>query len=243
MAMETVVGLAAAMGRTLVLPPQKQMYLLGDGKNKQQRHFGFEDFFPMQQMAKENAALDMITMQEFLETEGLTGNLKDKVTGQASFPPGNRTNWDGINGQEYDILREWLRNVTLVPQWKPDNCMAAFPAKGDHQSVSELREMQVQAHKEGLQLENYIGKPVPVDAPAVDRMKENLNRRHDLCVYDEDMQQEMVVHFACAHKLHLRLLVHFYAFIFVSALLFRKDGKPEFFFTAYGSMPLLYHYL
>ena len=91
MAMETVVGMAAAMGRTLVLPPQKQMYLLGKGDNQQKKHFGFEDFFPMEQMAVENAALDMITMKEFLETEAMTGQMKDKTTGQVSFPPYNRT--------------------------------------------------------------------------------------------------------------------------------------------------------
>ena len=215
MAMETVVGMAVAMGRTLVLPPQKVMYLLGNGQNQQQRHFGFEDFFPMQQMAQENAALDMITMQEFLETEAMTGQLKDKSTGQVSYPPYNRTDWNGMSGKEYDELREWLRNVTLVPRWNPDDCLAAFPAKGDHQSVSELQEMQTQIHKEGINHEDYIGKPVAVDGPAIDRMKENLNKRHNLCVYDESMQQEMVVHFACAHKLQLRLLVHFYAFIFM----------------------------
>ncbi|CAB9522865.1 GDP-fucose protein O-fucosyltransferase [Seminavis robusta] len=215
MAMETVVGLAAAMGRTLVLPPQKQMYLLGKGDNKQKRHFGFEDFFPMQQMAMENAAIDMITMKEFLELEAMTGNLKDKATGRTSFPPYNRTDWNGLSGMEYDELREWLRTVTLVPQWNPEKCLAAFPANGDHSSVQELIDMQQTIHKEGIKIESYIGNPVPVDGPPIDRMKENLNNRRDLCVYDEAMEKEMVVHFACAHKLGLRLLVHFYEFLYL----------------------------
>jgi hypothetical protein len=33
-------------------------------------------------------------------------------------------------------------------------------------------------------------------------------------VYDESFQKEQVIHFQCNHKEHLRLLVHFYAFIF-----------------------------
>ena len=37
MAMESTIGLAVAMGRTLVMPPQKQMYLLGNQKNKQKQ--------------------------------------------------------------------------------------------------------------------------------------------------------------------------------------------------------------
>jgi len=120
-----------------------------------------------------------------------------------------------MNGKEYDELREWLRNVTLVPQWDPDRCLAAFPAKGDHKSVQELQKMQQDIHQQGVSIESFIGNPVPVDGPAEDRLKENLNQRREICVYDEAMQQEPFVHFACAHKLKLRLLVHFYAFIFM----------------------------
>lgn len=170
----------------------------------------------MHQMAAENAALDTITMEEFLETEAMTGNLKDKSTGKVSFPPYNRTDWNGLLGKEYDELREWLRNVTLVPQWKPDKCLAAFPANGNHKSVEELQQMQRTIHTQGgVSPENYRGKPVPVDGPPIDRMKENLFGRSELCVYDEAMQNEFVIHFVCAHKLRLRLLVHFYAFLFM----------------------------
>lgn len=216
MAMETVVGLAVATGRTLVLPPRKVMYLLGNGKNQQKRHFGFEDFFPMHQMAAENAAIDMITMEEFLQTEAMTGRLRNKETGQVSFPPYNRTDWNGLLGKEYDELREWLRTVTLVPQWHPDRCLAAFPSDGNHKSVQDLQEMQNTIHQQGgINPDIYKGNPVGVDAEPIDRLKENLNRRKELCVYDEKMQQEPVIHFACAHKLGLRLLVHFYAFLYM----------------------------
>ena len=81
-------GLAVATGRTLVLPPSKKMYLLGKGDNKQKKHFDFDDFFPMKQMAEENAALEMITMKEFLEREAMAGNLLNKQTGKVSYPPG-----------------------------------------------------------------------------------------------------------------------------------------------------------
>ncbi|CAB9525784.1 GDP-fucose protein O-fucosyltransferase [Seminavis robusta] len=215
MAMETVVGLAIATGRILVLPPQKKMYLLGKGDNKQKRHFDFDDFFPMKQMAEENAALDMITMKEFLETEAMTGNLRDKETGKPSFPPGNRTDWNGINQADYDVLREWLRTVAMVPLWRPGQCLATFPAQGNHKSIQELQEMQGTIHKEGLKWESYVGHPVPVDAAPIERMKENMAERKELCVYNETMQDEMVLHFACYHKMHLRLLVHFYCFLFM----------------------------
>jgi hypothetical protein len=138
MAMETVVGLAIGTGRTLVLPPQKKMYLLGKGHGKQKTHFGFEDFFPMKQMAEENSALDMITMKEFLETEAMTGNLIDMETGKVSFPPDNRTDWNEMGQNEYDVLREWLRTVALVPLWRPGKCLATFPANGDQVQPIEL---------------------------------------------------------------------------------------------------------
>ena len=40
MAMETVMTMAVAMGRTLVLPPEQHMYLLDKG-NSQRKHFSF----------------------------------------------------------------------------------------------------------------------------------------------------------------------------------------------------------
>ena len=214
--METVVGLAMATGRTLVLPPQKKMYLLGKGGGKDKKHFDFDDFFPMKQMAEENAALEMITMKEFLDVEAMTGNLIDKETGKPSFPPENRTDWDGMSNPEYDILREWLRTVSLVPEWRPGQCLATFPSHGNHKSIEELRVMQAAIHKEGHDPEEiYRNNPAGVDSAPIERMKENLAGRKNLCVYDESMQNQLVIHFACYHKMKLRLLVHFYAFLFM----------------------------
>lgn len=45
MAMETVLAMAFAMGRTLVLPPHQQMYLLTNKEKGQRSHFSFEHFF------------------------------------------------------------------------------------------------------------------------------------------------------------------------------------------------------
>ena len=55
MAMETVIGLSIAMGRTLVLPPDQRMYLLGKGRGHQKTDFGFADFFDFKHMDAENA--------------------------------------------------------------------------------------------------------------------------------------------------------------------------------------------
>lgn len=212
-----VVGLAIAMGRTLVLPPSKKMYLLEEGGNggEQRKHFGFEDFFPMKQMAEENAAIDMITTKEFLEREAMSGNLINKATGQISFPPGNRTDWEGFDPKHYTELKLWLRTVSLVPQWRTGDCLATFPAYGDHSNVNNLNGMLQQIRKDGVSSEAFNGKPVPVDSKPIDRMKENISNRHSLCIYNQTMQDEFLVHFVSADKLRLRLLTHFYAFLFM----------------------------
>jgi GDP-fucose protein O-fucosyltransferase len=214
MAMETIVALAIAMGRTLVLPPAQGMYLLMKDKKKQATDFTFANFFPMMKMAQENSALEVITMEEFLLLEAMTGNLVDKNTGLPSFPPDNRTDWDG---HDVKVLKEWLRNVTYIEHfWKPGSCLAAFPATGNPKDVAHLKEwmQQLQSLMSKDDAFKFRGNPVPVDGPAKDRLHEALASRRELCVYDDFMQNQLVVHFMCYHKMRIRYLVHFYAFLF-----------------------------
>jgi hypothetical protein len=92
MAMESTIALAVAMGRTLVMPPQKKMYLLGKADKRQKHHFSFVDFFPIEEMAQDNQAFNVVSMKEYLETEGLTGHLVNKVSefeGIHTFIPRN----------------------------------------------------------------------------------------------------------------------------------------------------------
>lgn len=208
--METVVGLAIATGRVLVLPPQQRMYLLAKDRGKIKTDFGFQDFFPFEELTRENDGLTTVSMQEFLETEW--GNMRNKETGEIEYPPLNRTNWDG---EDVKLLKEWLRNVTHTPHWAPESCMAVFPASGEHRDAEQLQSMHKEILQQGKVLrDEYIDNPVPVDASTFDRMREHLAQRKHLCVYDEDMQSQFVVHFMCYHKLRVRLLTHFYAFLF-----------------------------
>lgn len=209
MAMETVVGLAIAMGRTLVLPPAQGMYLLGKDKKSQNTDFSFAHFFPMLEMAQENDGLEIITMEEFLLSEAMTGKLVDKLSREPSFPPYNRTNWDGQNVKE---LKEWLRNVTYIEHmWKPEKCLAAFPASVDHEDILALEKLIVTQDSNQF---SFAGNPADVDGPPLKRLQENLSGRSKLCIYDEAMQEQLVVHFMCYHKMRIRYLVHFYAFLF-----------------------------
>ena len=81
MQMETVFVFAAATGRTLVLPPEQPMYLLN--KDAKDNFHSFMDFFPLSELG---SRMDIISMEEFLTREGLSGYLGPP-------PPKNRTNW------------------------------------------------------------------------------------------------------------------------------------------------------
>lgn len=178
-------------------------------------------------------------MKEYLETETMAGKMRNKVrhtcptlavddsiilkifppclhlfnlqiTGQVEFPPGNRTDWDGIDQHDYDTMRGYLRNVTYTPiTWKPGDCLPTFPASGDHKDVTMLQDL---AKKASPRIK--LGDPVPVDSDPLPRLEETLAGRHELCVYDEEMQKAPSIHFQMNHKQHLRLLVHFYGFLF-----------------------------
>jgi hypothetical protein len=172
----------------------------------------------MESISNEHLNFDIITMQEYLEREAMTGNLKNAQTGQVSFPPKNRTSWDGASGPEINKLNQWLRGTAKMVLWDPEACMAVFPKNNDPANIQELIKMKEQVDQSGgfPSFEAYVGKPFPVDSPTIDRMKENWAGRKDLCIYGEDLQAQPLVHFPVEkhEKVHYRLLVHFYAFLF-----------------------------
>ncbi|CAM9595249.1 unnamed protein product, partial [Hapterophycus canaliculatus] len=75
MAMETVLVFARETGRTLVMPAAQKFYLLKKPAAE------FADMFPIEYLSD---YMDVISMEEFLETEGLTGRL-------GKNPPGDKS--------------------------------------------------------------------------------------------------------------------------------------------------------
>jgi len=212
MAYETVLALAHAMGRTLVLPPEQQMYLLQ--QDAQKRVFGFQDFFPMHQIASEMSGLKVITMEEFIQREGITGKLKDK-NGNVLFPPLNITDWNGKTTAVYEQLNPWLRKVSWIPDWNPEECMVAFPATPARRDAHALQSTYEILQRNGMPVpEVFIGRPTSVYASAAERMAESNKGRTRLCVYDDFFQNQSIIHFPGKQGLGARLLVHFYGFLF-----------------------------
>jgi hypothetical protein len=216
MAMETVLALSFAMGRTLVLPPEQPMYLLrkaGQGGKEQRNTFSFNHFFHMEAIHNEHPGLDIITMKEFLEKEAMAGNFR-KANGKVTFPPGNKTDWDGAQTSEVDNLYKWLRKASHVAHWDPDVCPVVFPASSDPRDIEKLNAMKDTMNKDPPQYKDFIGKPTPVNGTTFERLREASGERKELCIYDEKMQASQFVHAPVSRELHARLLVHFYAFIF-----------------------------
>ena len=70
MSLETIFIMALALDRTLVLPPPMPLYLLN--KDKADKHREFGDFYRLKSPQWRNK-LNVITTEEFLEREGVSG--------------------------------------------------------------------------------------------------------------------------------------------------------------------------
>ena len=204
MSMETVLTIAVATGRTLVLPPSQHMYLLG------QSTFSFADFFPLHQIADEHDGLRIISMQQFLEETKETFVLRD---GSKLNPPGGRTRWDGDSQAIKSTLNPWLREIANDPIWDPDKCIAAFPASTKQEDVDLIKSTFEELLLNPPTIESFVNHPVPLNGTLLQRMGEFRAGRSELCIYDTQLQQEPLIHFTGKKKLGARLLVHYYAFL------------------------------
>jgi hypothetical protein len=230
MSMETAVTLALAMGRILVLPPRQGIYLLNKDKDTKNNRFTFKDFFHLDSIAQEldpgrkaggkagSVAESIISFEEFLKREAVTGKLVDKHTGQTSFLPGNKTNWGGQQRSRGHPINEWVRSIAATPKWAFDDCMVGFPSKPGAGGGERMMQLFEQASDKGVspqsRMRSYINNPTLVDGPAQDRLREMKAARDNVCVYDEKMQNVKVIHFMGDNASGARLLVHFYAFLF-----------------------------
>jgi GDP-fucose protein O-fucosyltransferase len=214
MSMETAVTIAHATGRTLVMPPEQGMYLLHKDDKNQKNRFTFSDFFHFDSLETEHVGVEVISMTEFLEREVMAGNAINKHTGDPTFPPNNRTNWDGASREEAKQLDQWMRNFTENPLWEVDACVLGFPAKpGPASHLLKLGERVNQVPwKERIQM--YTNNPVPVDAEPYDRLSEMMSHRHYVCTYDEYYQETKILHLMGDNDSGARLLVHFYEYLF-----------------------------
>ena len=105
--------------------------------------------------------------------------------------------------------------------WNPDKCLAVFPDADSNSSNNNTTEEKKM--KELFQIaitENKTKQntnPLLYDVTSTNplpRLKDTINGRTQMCLYDETLQKEPTLHFQCNGKLGLRMLIHFYAFLF-----------------------------
>ena len=185
MQMETVVVFAAATGRILVLPPDQPMYLLNAGEGHQKAH-SFADFFPFELI---NSRAPVITMEEFMSREAVTGNLRQQSDNTVSYPPGNKTEFVGTLRDDRLSMWDYLRNVSTCPTWK---CMKEFVVIPYSPTVNVTLLPDADEYKQRLDI--FAAKRIP---------------RY----YDAYWEKQKVIHFVSKPGMGFRLLEHFYTFI------------------------------
>ena len=214
--LENAMLLAHSMGRTLVIPPRQQILQTG-GNESGKRQVAFTDFFDIEAIAARQKGLHIISMDQFLEREGLQGNLRSYIDGSSVvvYPPNNRIYWDN---QPLDSLWAYLRNVSKsFSSWNPNECLLAFAAANtDEQHLFSMM-ADVLIEKDGRPFPHYgeyQGRPVNVDAPIIERFREVLAGRRKLCMYDQTIHDDnAVVHFRADQGDGSRLMTQFYAFM------------------------------
>jgi GDP-fucose protein O-fucosyltransferase len=249
MAFETAVVMAVATGRILVLPPKQQLYFPKtdvDNGTALESTFGFSDFYHLFSIENEHRlagkGLRLMSMDDFLQREALTGHLTNTATGQVEFPPENRTDWSNHLGSNAGVFRgeaggsfwQYLRSTTTPLEWNYEHCAVAIPSRPGKYSAYTVRKAFQQVQEQDAELakdgpgavwekrfHSFDGNPTPVNGTAVQRLSELLAHRPNLCVYDEHLQAARVVHQKGEGRTGHRMLVHFYA------LFFFQDWKQD----------------
>ena len=203
MSFECIVVFAAVMGRTLVLPPEQNVYLLFPSKNDTRKERGFYDYYKLNTDLQRRVPI--ITSEEFLKLEGgedglvplgVHNSTYQELLWEISRSCENRWHVAELYcGHLYDhfLYHGFQANVTTG--WPHNNCVVFDVDVFNHGDahISKLSQEMTQRIKtfcrEG---------PFDIRQPFY---------------YNRVMHESNVVHFTTI-QLRWRLLVHHYAFIF-----------------------------
>ena len=191
MVLEHMVILAYATGRTLVLPPK-----WGSPRNDGTL-LSFEDFFDLRlYLSQSYASINIITMQEFLQFVAMGGHLHSvnhKNKNEPLYPPHGNLVWD--NSERIGDLYLYLREVGHVPYtWDYQHCFL-----GIARDETDLRSMLsgVWKSRDGRPPPHdmdFQGRPTPVQAPVVERLREFAAQRQKLCHYEVGLASSTLLH-------------------------------------------------
>lgn len=207
MVLETMVVLALTMGRTLVLPPKQGM---PNGSL-----LAYEDFIDLKDtFGKKYKGIQIITTDVFLQHVAVKGHLL--FDGKVHLPPGNRVHWD--NTPDIGQLYQYLRAVSHIPrEWNPQTCLLGIPLPGHdttklHKALEGIWNMD-DRRPPPFHLD-FQGKPTPVNAPLVERLREFAADRKTVCTYQGTMKDATTLHIPTTSEGKSLLFAPFYSFVF-----------------------------
>jgi hypothetical protein len=184
MSLEIIFAIAAATGRTLVLPPDSPLYLLNLDADKKER--GFADFFPIHTL-NFNKLVPVISLEEFLRLEGgpdglapIPDNMKDSILKlQKQCHPRKK------DPLYCGLMFDFLRKSGMVPNLDSTTCFVF--------DEETFRDGKI---REGSR--NHVQK-----------FCEN---RTTVAYYNSSYVNAPLLHFSTSDRDH-RLLLHFYTFL------------------------------
>lgn len=118
MGLESLMVVAHATGRTLVIPPQQHLYLLSakhaDADNPQVHdEMGFEDFFDLN-LLRSHKGFHMMEMEDFMAKEAVTGGLKGILPARNSTKLWGSALWNYLS-KVADEKPSWMGRYLVLP--------------------------------------------------------------------------------------------------------------------------------
>lgn len=127
MGMESLIVVAHATGRTLVIPPQQHLYLLmqkhADQKNTEEHdEMGFEDFFDLN-LLRSHRGFHMMEMEDFLNKEAVSGGLHGILPPRNSSKVWGSALWNYL-AKVADEKPSWMGRFLALPANSTDYDLA-----------------------------------------------------------------------------------------------------------------------
>jgi hypothetical protein len=181
--MEIIFVIAAATGRTLVLPPKEPLYRLGADKENRQR--GFADFFPLD-TPEFSKRIKTITMTEFIKREG------------------------GPNGR-FPVPEEMLKNVTNSAEVcdKRAKSRSYCGNIAEYLNNAFVPDARAQDYCIVFDESLYAGKP---KTDEIEKSISNFCGDRKRYIWTSELNDQVLIHFRAGDK-PWRLLAHFYNMI------------------------------
>ena len=197
LAFETVLALAVAMGRTLVLPPSP----VGGPYEKVWVDLPKVLLDP-EAIREKYKNIDIITLQEYLELEDSLPQLHELLVGNL-----NKLTEEDLSSLVYPALRD----ASPLLEWDPLKCHAGF---SKHQErYAHLKEAKEKLEDIVRPWQHLVGKPPALNGTIIERLEHMHGGRSAICLYDAALQNIPRLHLPSREAAN-RPMLPFYGMVF-----------------------------